>query len=191
MKRVDVEQLSDRVLILNLYATQAIVLTVACVLLWWQERLSLDLWMFQSWTVWLWGCGVGLLIVCVDLLLSRLFPEYMIDQSGINEKLFRSQPVWHIFVMTLVIAIAEELLFRGAVQPYLGVFWTSVLFTLIHFRYLKQWMMMVVVFLISLGLGGLVLITHSLFASTVAHFVIDFTLGMLLRLGKLDFFDRR
>lgn len=191
MKRVDVEQLSDRVLILNLYATQAIVLTVACVLLWWQERLSLDLWMFQSWTVWLWGCGAGLLIVCVDLLLSRLFPEYMIDQSGINEKLFRSQPVWHIFVMTLVIAIAEELLFRGAVQPYLGVFWTSVLFTLIHFRYLKQWMMMVVVFLISLGLGGLVLITHSLFASTVAHFVIDFTLGVLLRLGKLDFFDRR
>lgn len=191
MKRVDVEQLSERVLILNLYATQAIVLAVACVLLWWHDWLSLDLWGVQSWTVWLWGCGTGLLIVCVDLLLTRLLPEYMIDQTGINEKLFKSQPVWHIFVMTLLIAFAEELLFRGALQPHLGIFWTSVLFTAIHFRYLKQWLMMTAVFFMSLGLGSLVLMTHSLMASTVAHFVVDFTLGVLIRLGKLDFFIHR
>lgn len=181
MNRVDVEQLSNRVLVLNLYLTQFIVLGIGCVLLWWQDRLTVHLWDVTSWTVILSGAGVGLLIVSADLLLFRRFPHHMTDKSGINEKLFRHQPVWHIFVMTLLIAFCEELLFRGAIQPYLGVVGTSLLFTLIHFRYLKQWVMVASVFLVSLVLGSLVLVTHSIAASTVAHFTVDFTLGVLIR----------
>lgn len=191
MKRVNIEEISDRVLLLNLYLTQAIVLTAACVLLWWQGRFNLNLWESESWTVWLWGIAAGLVIVCVDLVLSRFFPDFMLDDGGINEKLFRNRPMWHIFVMTLVIAVCEELLFRGALQPVLGIFWTSILFTLIHFRYLKQWMMTILVFCISLGLGGLVVWTGSLVTSTVAHFVVDFSLGVLLRSGRLDEFIKR
>lgn len=187
MRRVPIEHISERLLIINLYGTQAIVLGIAWALLWWQERLSWDtIWRIESGTVWLWGIGTGVAIVVVDLLLSRLFPRFMVDDGGINEKLFRNRPLWHIFVMTAVIAICEELLFRGALQPVLGLFWTSVLFALIHFRYLTQWMMTVMVFLISIGLGMLLLTTDSLVAPVVAHFVIDFTLGVLLRFGCLN-----
>ncbi|AQS56643.1 MAG: CPBP family intramembrane metalloprotease [Novibacillus thermophilus] len=191
MNRVDVEQLSHRVLVWNLYVTQLIVLGVACALLWWQGRLTVQLWNVESWTVLLVGAGTGLLIVCADLLLSRRFPLHMTDKSGINEKLFRHQPVWHILIMTLFIASAEELLFRGAIQPYLGVVGTSLLFTLIHFRYLKQWAMVASVFLVSLVLGSLVLVTHSIAASTVAHFTVDFTLGVCIRYGLIDAFIQR
>lgn len=190
MKKVHIRELSDHILILNLYATQGIVLALACIVLWWQGRFSLDLWRVESWTTWLWGIAFGLCIVFLDLALTRLFPAWMTDDSGINEKLFRKRTVWHIFVMTLVVAFSEELLFRGALQPVIGIFWTSVVFTLIHFRYLKQWVMTVFVFMISLGFGGLVLVTHSIMASTVAHFVVDFILGILLRLGYLDRFAR-
>lgn len=93
--------------------------------------------------------------------------------------------------MTLFIASAEELLFRGAIQPYLGVVGTSLLFTLIHFRYLKQWAMVASVFLVSLVLGSLVLVTHSIAASTVAHFTVDFTLGVCIRYGLIDAFIQR
>lgn len=186
MRRVNIAHITDRILIINLYGTQAIVFVIAWAILWWQDRLNWDLWRIESGTVWLWGIGTGIVIVGVDLILSRLFPRFMVDDGGINEKLFRNRPLWHILVMTSVIAICEELLFRGALQPVLGLFWTSVIFTLIHFRYLAQWMMTVVVFFISLALGALLLVTDSLIAPTVAHFVVDFTLGVLLRYGRLD-----
>lgn len=186
MRRVNIAHITDRILIINLYGTQAIVFVIAWAILWWQDRLNWDLWRIESGKVWLWGIGTGIVIVGVDLILSRLFPRFMVDDGGINEKLFRNRPLWHILVMTSVIAICEELLFRGALQPVLGLFWTSVIFTLIHFRYLAQWMMTVVVFFISLALGALLLVTDSLIAPTVAHFVVDFTLGVLLRYGRLD-----
>lgn len=191
MKRVNIANISEQALIINLYGTQAIIFTIAWVMLWWQGRLSWDLWRVESGTVWLWGIGAGAFIVVVDLILSRSFPKFMVDDGGINEKLFRNRPLWHILIMAAVIAICEELLFRGALQPVLGLFWTSVLFTLIHFRYLAQWMMTVAVFLISLGLGALFLWTGSLVAPAVAHFIVDFTLGLLLRTGLLDEWVRR
>lgn len=190
MKKVPIHGLSDRILILNLYATQGIVLVLACLLLWWQGRFSFDLWRVESWTIWLWGIAFGWCIVFLNLIMTHLFPAWMTDDSGINEKLFRKRPVWHIFVMTLVVAFSEEMLFRGALQPVIGIFWTSVVFTLIHFRYLKQWLMTAFVFVISLGFGGLVVVTHSIVAPMVAHFVVDFTLGLSLRLGYLDHFTR-
>lgn len=188
LKRVTIDQVSERTLILNLYSTQAIIFIVAWALLWWQNRFTWELWHFESASVWLWGIGMGMVVVVVDLTLSRLFPQFMVDNSGLNEKLFRNRAVWHIFLMAAVVALCEELLFRGALQPLIGIFWTSVIFTFIHFRYLAQWMMIVVVFFISLGLGGLLQITGSLIAPVVAHFVIDFTLGVLLRFGFLEHF---
>lgn len=171
---------------INLYGTQAIIFIVAWALLWWQGGFNRELWHFESATVWLWGIGMGLLVIAVDLVLSYLFPQFMVDHSGINEKLFRNRPIWHIFLMTAVIALCEELLFRGALQPAIGIFWTSVIFTLIHFRYLAQWLMTVVVFFISIGLGTLLQLTGSLITPIVAHFVIDFTLGILLKFGYLE-----
>lgn len=190
MRRIDIRQLSERDLILNVYITQAIVLAVACFLLWRQGRLNAELWQASHWSVGLWGLGAGFAVVAIDLALSRLFPRLMVDDSGINEKLFRNRPLWHIALMTLIIALCEELLFRGALQPVIGIYWTSVLFALVHFRYLRQWLMTVFVFMISLALGAVFIVTGSLIAPAVAHFVIDFTLAVLLKSGRLDHWVR-
>ncbi len=54
-------------------------------------------------------------------LLIRYVPEQWYDDGGINEKLFRSRSVPHIFIMTAIIAFCEELLFRGVIQTHVGL----------------------------------------------------------------------
>lgn len=191
MKRLDVARISDRVLLLNLYLTQALVLAVACVLLWWQGFPGGDLWRSDTWTVWLWGIAAGLTVVSIDLTLTYFFPKHMIDDSGINEKLFQGRPYWHIFVIAAVVAFCEELLFRGALQPLIGIWGTSLVFTLIHFRYLKRWAMTGYLFFVSMVLGWLAQWTGSLVASMAAHFTIDFVLALILKAGWLDPLVRR
>lgn len=186
MWKIDVNHMSERSLLKNMYLTQAIVFAVACLLLWWQDRFSLSLWSVSSWRVIVYGLLVGLFILFADLVLTFAFPRLMTDDGGVNEKLFRRRPLWHIFVITAVVAFCEELLFRGAVQPLIGIFGTSVLFALIHYRYLRRWMMVSFLFLISLLFGIATELTGTLVAATIAHFTVDFLLGVLMRVGLFD-----
>ena len=45
--------------------------------------------------------------------------------------MFRLKP-WHVVYISLCAGIGEEILFRGVIQPYLGVWITAVLFVAIH-----------------------------------------------------------
>lgn len=105
----------------------------------------------------------------------------MFDDGGINEKLFKNMPIWHIFIITNIVGFVEELLFRGAIQPLLGVWFTSLIFALIHFRYLKKIVLILVTFSISIGLGLITEHTGSWFSAYIAHMLIDFILGIFIR----------
>jgi membrane protease YdiL (CAAX protease family) len=77
-------------------------------------------------------------------------------------------------VLALVSGVAEEALFRGALQPQVGLVWASVVFALAHLvprRELLPWS----VFSLAAGflLGGLYAATGNLIAPVVAHFAIN------------------
>ena len=77
-------------------------------------------------------------------------------------------------VLALLSGVAEEALFRGALQPQVGLVWASLLFALAHLvprRELLPWS----VFSLAAGflLGGLYLATGNLVAPVVAHFTIN------------------
>ncbi|GGE11089.1 CAAX amino protease [Marinithermofilum abyssi] len=180
-----VQRLNGNMLLLNLYLSQAVILLTAVLLLWWQGRLNEHLFTWREGEDWGIGALAGLAVVLIDWLLARWLPEEWLDDGGLNRLLFQNLPVWHIAVVTALVAVAEELLFRGAVQYWLGVFGSALLFTAIHFRYLRKWVMVTVLFVVSLGLGWLTEWTHSLTAAMVAHFLLDFVLGVCIRLGKM------
>jgi membrane protease YdiL (CAAX protease family) len=76
-------------------------------------------------------------------------------------------------VLALLSGVAEEALFRGALQPQVGLVWASLLFALAHLvprRELLPWS----VFSLAAGflLGGLYAATGNLVAPIVAHFTI-------------------
>lgn len=179
--------MDDRVLIINLYVTQAMIALLAAGLLWWQQASVRQLFAPLAGagaTVATYGILFAALVLATDALLERFVPEGVADDGGINEKIFKNRPLWHLAVICLVVAVCEELLFRGAIQSALGNYWTSVLFAVIHVRYLRHWLMTLLVFAISYGLGWIYAQTGTLITPIIAHFLIDLVLGYQLRGGK-------
>jgi membrane protease YdiL (CAAX protease family) len=181
----DINELDDRFLLANLYLTQALTLVIGLIVFFFQknkfwEHLSFE----EPLTIIGWGLGFAAAFIAVDLLISRFVPEDAADDGGINEKLFGRRPIWHIALISAVVAICEELLFRGAVQHAFGAYWTSILFAAIHIRYLRHWIMTGLVFGVSYGLGWIYEQSGTLWAPIIAHFAIDFVMGCMIRFRR-------
>jgi membrane protease YdiL (CAAX protease family) len=185
IKTLDINEISDRTLLINLYITQALTVFLGIVILVFQRNnIFLDLQASNLSEILMWGIGYAGVFLGVNMILSRYVPEDVSDDGGVNEKLFGNRPLWHIFVISTIVAICEELLFRGAIQHAFGAYWTSILFAAIHIRYLKHWIMTALVFGVSYGLGWIYIKTGSLWTPIVAHLVIDFVMGSIIRYRK-------
>lgn len=130
------------------------------------------------------GVMPGVLIVAIDMILLKYLPPRYYDDGGINQKLFQNRSIGDIFLLTLIIAISEELLFRGVLQTTFGYVIASVVFALVHFRYLKKPVLLLSVLLISFYIGYLFEITGNLLVTITAHFMVDFLLGLMIRFRK-------
>lgn len=183
--KVDISEIGDRVLLLNLYITQAGILLLGGLFFWFQPRSLSSLFTLEpGLSIAGYGLYLALFAVCLDIVISNYVPAEYTDDGGINNKLFARRPLWHIALICLIVSFSEELLFRGGIQYYLGAYWTALLFTVIHVRYLRHWIPTGLVFLISYGLGLVYEQTGSLSTPILAHFVIDFIMGCLLRYSK-------
>lgn len=183
-----IKQLDSRILIYNLYLTQGILLLIGLLSTYFfivgEERGWAEFFALPKPLSYLWiGFGAGIVIILFELLLNKVLPQDEFDDGGINEKIFRNLGFVHVFFVAFIVAFTEEVLFRGVIQEFVGVWWASIIFTIIHVRYLKKWMMVLVVFLISLAFGWIYELTGSLWPSIFAHFLVDFVLGIFIRLG--------
>lgn len=185
IRRVSVDQISEKLLLVNLYATQIVTLIIGIVWILLQGRNPLALLRLPDdyAFVW-WGGGLALAVLLVNWAISSFVPEEAADDGGINEKIFARRPVWHIAVLSLVVSLCEEMLFRGAVQHAFGPYWTSILFAAIHVRYLRHWIPTGLVFSISYGLGWIMEIGGTIWAPVAAHWIIDFALGLAIRFRR-------
>jgi uncharacterized protein len=184
--KVDLNDLNDRTLLLNLYITQLLTLIIGIVIVFFQSNHKI-LSMFHigaGWAIPIWGCIFAVAVLGVDVLISRRVPKEVSDDGGINEMIFGNRAIWHIAVISFIVSICEELLFRGAIQYWWGPYWTSIVFAAIHIRYLQHWLMTGMVFSISYGLGWIYQQTGSLWTPIIAHFIIDFVMGCILRYSK-------
>lgn len=185
VRKVNVDEIDDRMLLINLYATQALTLIIGIIWLLFQRQNLFGLLAVPTMpdVLW-WGLGMAAAVVAVDLLISRWVPEDAADDGGVNERIFKQRAVWHIAVISLVVAICEELLFRGAVQHAIGPYWTSIVFATIHVRYLRHWIPTGLVFSISYGLGWIYEQSGTIWAPILAHFAIDFVMGLIIRFRR-------
>ncbi|TXK76558.1 type II CAAX endopeptidase family protein [Paenibacillus sp. N3.4] len=184
--KVDLSELNDRTLLLNLYITQLLTLIIGIVILFFQSNHKiLSMFTIQGgWSIVIWGCSFAVIVLGFDVFISRWVPKEVSDDGGINEMLFGNRALWHIALISFIVAVCEEVLFRGAIQYAWGPYWTSILFAAIHIRYLQHWLMTGMVFGISYGLGWIYVQTGSLWTPIIAHFIIDFVMGCLLRFNK-------
>ncbi|WP_080845417.1 CPBP family intramembrane glutamic endopeptidase [Cytobacillus gottheilii] len=181
------EEITDRELIFHLYLTQIILFVISVVLAWlffdhYSEITALFKWDFKE--IVLFGGGAGVLVVLIDSILMKILPQSYYNDGGLNEKIFRGRSVLHIAFISLVVAISEEILFRGVIQTNFGWIVSSVVFALIHFRYLFHWYLFLNIVALSFFIGYIYVITENLFVTIFMHFLIDFLLGVIIKYGK-------
>ena len=162
--------------ILALYGALALVgLLIAA------SRDDVNLYRFHEDTGWqqllvspLLGLGIGLVVV----LLSRLAVRRCAWARCLHQE-FRSilgeQSGREILILALASSIGEELLFRGALMPWLGIWPQALLFAGLHIgpgRRFLPWTL--AAFFIGTGFGYLVDWTGDLGAPIAAHFTINY-----------------
>lgn len=185
VRKVNIDEIDDRMLLINLYATQGFTLIIGIIwILFQRQNLLHVLAIPKEWEFLAWGAGLAAAVIAVDLLISRWVPDEATDDGGVNDRIFRNRPIWHIALISFVVAVCEELLFRGAIQHAIGPYWTSIVFAAIHVRYLRHWIPTGLVFSISYGLGWIYIQSETLWAPIVAHFIIDFVMGLIIRFRR-------
>lgn len=179
-----IKTLSDRELLLNVYLTQFVLVVLSFVV---GFFLFLEIWFLPQIFVLRWldmlllGGGAALVIVSIDLALMKVLPESAFDDGGINERIFGNRSIFHIFVLSLLISISEELMFRGVIQTHFGLVIASLLFAIIHVRYLTKPVLFSLVVGISFLLGIVYKSTGNIAVTITAHFLIDFIMGCLIK----------
>jgi membrane protease YdiL (CAAX protease family) len=113
----------------------------------------------------------------VDALAHVLTPGLAHKVDAANQRLFGQlgDPVG-IATIALSAGICEEALFRGALQPRLGLLWTALVFAAVHSQYGLS-LDAAAVFVLALGLGLLRRLTNTT-TSTVCHVAYNTLVGI-------------
>jgi membrane protease YdiL (CAAX protease family) len=110
--------------------------------------------------------------------MEEFFPSYRAFKKNLAV-LFSGLGVWGALWLALVSSAGEEILFRGAIQPFLGIWFTSFLFGALHLDPeggVSVWTGWAV--LAGVVLGGVVNVTGSLWPAVAIHFTVNF-IGLL------------
>lgn len=84
-------------------------------------------------------------------------------------------------------SFCEELLFRGTLQPLLGLIPATLIFALVHISYYKKPMILVETFIQGLILGVLFQITGSIWITTIAHAVFNTLQTWMIKIDVIKY----
>lgn len=90
---------------------------------------------------------------------------------------FEALKLWHALAFGVMAGVPEEILFRGAIQPQLGLIFTALVFGALH---AISWIYFVYAAGAGLLLGLMVEWRGNLWAATMAHFAYDAGVFLLL-----------
>lgn len=182
--RDTIQELSHRQLMMGLLFTQILLLTVSIVLgmiLFDSFSSFFQLFMWNDLRILTIGGGAGIGVVLLDFILMKWLPRHFYDDGGLNERLFQNKSVMQVFVIAAMVAISEEILFRGVIQTHFGLVFTSILFALIHYRYLFNPFLFLNITLLSFLICYIYDVTGNLLVTITMHFLIDFILGLIIK----------
>lgn len=136
----------------------------------------------------LWCCAALAASLAVLAIFLRIFPMRLMYDPNVRI-MADSFSLAFLAVYFIPNAFYEELIFRGALQPIIGLPAAALLFTLVHFSYYKRPLLLVEVFIQGLILGGLFTITGSLWVTTIAHTALNTIETALIQTGRIEYHE--
>lgn len=178
-----ISSLSDKELLFHLYMTQIILLVISFIvgILLFDHFAFLQTFTISDNRILSIGIPAGVAVVIVDVILMKWLPSSFYDDGGLNERIFKHRKVVQIAWIAAFVAISEELLFRGIIQTKVGLVAASIIFAIIHYRYLFNWFLFSNIVILSFFIGFIYQWTNNLAVTIVMHFTIDFLLGLVIK----------
>jgi uncharacterized protein len=129
---------------------------------------------FNLWILLLIAAGLVLLLLGGAYFLERFVPSY----KYASRMLERALKQFHItlpfaFLLAALSSLAEEIFFRGALLPLIGIWGQALLFGLMHPAPRKAWVYTLYTFIAGLVFGYATVFTGSLVPGIIARFVIN------------------
>ncbi|MBS8264729.1 CPBP family intramembrane metalloprotease [Mesobacillus boroniphilus] len=177
--------LTEKELLFHLVATQILLLTISTILgmiLFDSLNEFKELFIWGDWNILSVGLLAGAAVVALDFILMKYLPKSYYDDGGLNERIFKNRSVIQIMLIAAMVAISEEILFRGVIQTNTGLIISSIIFAVVHYRYLFNWFLFTNIILLSFLIGYIYMVTNNLVVTIVMHFFIDFILGLIIKL---------
>lgn len=179
-----IKQLSDKQVLQSLYFTQFLLIIISVVMsifLFKDRNDFLKVWEYKDNDFLLFGFITALIVIIIDYIMMKLLPSHLLDDGGVNEKIFNNRNVLHIIFLTALIAFSEELLFRGIIQTHFGLLVASLIFAILHFRYVSKIILFIMVVSVSFLLGIVYELTNTIYSTMIAHFIIDLVFAIQIR----------
>jgi membrane protease YdiL (CAAX protease family) len=120
------------------------------------------------------GAAFGLIVVGLTRLATRHF-AWARDLHTSFRDLLGPLTAREIVILALASSVGEELLFRGALLPWFGLWWQGLVFALLHVgpgRRFLPWTASAMA--LGIAFGALAMWTGNLGAPIAAHFTINF-----------------
>lgn len=179
-----INALTEKELLFHLVATQILLLTISAILgmiLFDSLKEFMEIFIWNDIRILTVGVGAAIAVVAVDHLLMKYLPPSYYDDGGLNERVFRNKSVYQIALIAAMVAFSEEVLFRGIIQTNTGLIISSIIFAVVHYRYLFNWFLFLNIILLSFLIGYIFMQTGNLLVTIVMHFFIDFLLGLMIK----------
>jgi membrane protease YdiL (CAAX protease family) len=137
------------------------------------------------------GVAIAFMLVVtarfIDIIWEESVTQQTIEQQTVVVQKIEANinTLMFVFVLSASAAIGEEIAFRGALQPILGLWPTAILFAAIHSQYVLT-PASVLILIVGLGLGWLRR-RYNTTTSIVAHFLYNFVptaLGLFLMVSN-------
>lgn len=109
-------------------------------------------------------------------------PQEVAQVEALSERLYEGFGFWHWLALAIGAGIGEEILFRGALQPVLGIWFTSALFAVVHVQYGLLNPATLVLFLLALILGYIKQ-RHNTTVAIFVHFGYNLVLALITLLA--------
>ncbi|MEM3855640.1 MAG: type II CAAX endopeptidase family protein [Candidatus Micrarchaeaceae archaeon] len=122
--------------------------------------------------------GIGLLLF-IAVFIFELAISAFVSATGISintnvSELLSGAPIWFLLFSFIIAPIDEEVLFRGFLVPRIGIFWSALIFGLLHAGYASSFGIdMIAAFIFGIIAGYIFKKTKSLYPSIVAHMLVN------------------
>jgi hypothetical protein len=112
------------------------------------------------------------------ILWEAIDPDQVALVDNLSKILYQDFGFWQWLALSIGAGVGEEILFRGALQPVLGIWFTSILFAIVHVQYGFLTPATAVLFILSVILGY-IRQRHSTTVTILVHFGYNLTLALI------------